>query len=96
MLWYCSFTWQPGTSYQQVAERLLAQQEAIDSLGKHLKGWYNLVGGGAGFMILETDDPQQVNFLLQPWMDIVSWDVRAILETNPKQVLENARRTMPS
>jgi hypothetical protein len=94
MLWYCSFTWQPGTSYKQVAERLLAQQEAIDALGKHLKGWYNLAGGGAGFMILEVDDPHQLNVLLQPWMDIVSWDVRAITETSPKQVMDNARASM--
>jgi hypothetical protein len=96
MLWYCSFTWQPGTSYQQVAERLLAQQDAITALGRHLRGWYNLVGGGAGFLILEVDDPLEVNRLLQPWMDIVSWDVRAISETSPQQVLDNARGTMPS
>ena len=80
----------PERAARGTADKLRAwQQEAIDALGKSMRGWYNLVGGGAGFMILETNDPQEVNRLLQPWMDIVSWDVRAISETSPKQVLEN-------
>jgi hypothetical protein len=37
-----------------------------------------LAGGGAGFLLLETDDPRKVTAFLQPYMDLMSWDVHAI------------------
>jgi hypothetical protein len=47
---------------------------------ERMRGWYNLAGGGAGFMLVETNDLQQLDEMLLPWMDLVSWDVRAIAE----------------
>ncbi len=44
-----------------------------------IRGYYGLVGGGAGFLILETDDPYQVDEFLRPSMHLMSWDVRAII-----------------
>jgi hypothetical protein len=96
MLWYCEFTWQPGTTYEQIADRLLAQQESIAAITDRIRGWYNLAGGGAGFLLIEVDDPRDLTAILQPWMDIVSWDVRAITETSLEQALANAREAKPN
>jgi hypothetical protein len=37
------------------------------------------VGGGAGFLILEVDDPQALNEMLAPSMRYMTWDIRAIM-----------------
>jgi hypothetical protein len=58
MLWYCRFEWQPGVTRQQVAERVVQQHEAGNTHPERIKGWYNLAGGGAGFLLVETQRPQ--------------------------------------
>ncbi len=45
---------------------------------ERIKGWYNLAGGGAGFLIVDYDDIKELTAFLQPYMDLVSFDVRAI------------------
>lgn len=45
---------------------------------EHIRGWYNMVGGAAGFLLIESSDPQQVDEFLLPYMDIMSGDVRAV------------------
>lgn len=78
MLFYCEFTWFPGTSRHQVARRFIQQHDAGANNPERIKDWYNLAGGGAGFMIVEYDDVRQLTAFLQPYMDLMSFDVRAI------------------
>ena len=47
MLWYCSFTWYPGTTRAQVAQRFIQQHDAGTNYPERIRGWYNLVGGGS-------------------------------------------------
>src|SRR5436309_7653138 len=77
MLWYCRFTWHPHTTPAQVRQRVLQQHEAGLTHPDRIRGWYNLAGGGAGFMLIETDDPRELTTMLQPYMDLVRWDVHA-------------------
>src|SRR5438045_1359834 len=57
MLWYCSFKWHSHTTRQQVAQRILEQHQARGNRRpESLKGWYNLAGGGAGFLLVETEE----------------------------------------
>ena len=78
MLWYCRFEWYPHTTRDQVARRTFEQHQATGGRRPAmLKGWYNLAGGGAGFLLLETDDPREVTAFLQPYMDLIRWDVHA-------------------
>ena len=78
MLWYCRFEWYPGTTRDQVAKRTLEQHQASGGRRPQiLSGWYNLAGGGAGFLLLETNDPHEVTAFLQPYMDLIRWDVHA-------------------
>ena len=43
-------------------------------------GWYNLAGGGAGFLMIETPDPRELNEILEPYMPLMSFDVHAVYE----------------
>ena len=100
MLYYCGFTWHHHTNRQQVAQRILQQHDAGANIKQYLKGWYNLAGGGAGFLLVEVDDPRKLNAFLSPYMDLMSFDVRAIYELEYEQQIQEFRQlsqqTQPS
>lgn len=91
MLWYCAFTWFPGTTRAEVAERVLQQHEAGTNHPERIRGWYNLVGGGAGFMLVETENADELTEMLQPYMDLMSWDVRALHQLQYENEIERLR-----
>jgi hypothetical protein len=91
MLWYCAFTWYPQTTRQQVAQRVVQQHDAGRNNPERIRGWYNLAGGGAGFLLLEYDDPREVTKFLQPYMDLMSFDVRAAYELDYERRLRELR-----
>ncbi len=78
MLFYCQFTWFPGTTREEVAKRLIEQHDAGANNPDRITGWYNLAGGGAGFLIVDYDDIGELTAFLQPYMELMSFDVRAI------------------
>jgi len=80
MLWYCRFSWHPTTTAAQVRQRVLMQHDAGRNHPEKIRGWYNLGGGGAGFLLFETDDLRELTAFLQPYMDLVSFDVHAVYE----------------
>ena len=92
MLYMCEFTWQPGTTREKVGQRFLQ----LDQAGQHhqdkWRGWYALAGGGAGVLLVEVDDPRELTAMLQPYMDLVSWDVRAVYELKYDEILQTARQ----
>jgi hypothetical protein len=82
MLYYCQFTWFPGTTRAQVAQRIVQQHDAGANNPERIKGWYNLAGGGAGFLLVDYDDPREVTAFLQPYMDLMSFDVRVVYQND--------------
>jgi hypothetical protein len=92
MLWYCAFTWYSHTNRQQVAERIVKMHDAGVHRKEQLRGWYNLAGGGSGFLIVETQTPQELTAMLQPYMDLMSWDVRAIYALNYDEQIQEFRK----
>ncbi|GIV96589.1 MAG: hypothetical protein KatS3mg057_1246 [Herpetosiphonaceae bacterium] len=92
MLWYCAFTWYPGTSRAEVAQRVIQQHDVGGNHPERIRGWYNLAGGGAGFLIIEADHPDDLTAFLQPYMDLMSWDVRAISELRYDEEIERLRQ----
>src|SRR5215207_4367807 len=80
MLFFCQFTWFPGTARRAVAQRVVAQHDAGANHPERITGWYNLAGGGAGFLLVEYDDAKALTAFLQPYMDLMSFDVRAITQ----------------
>ncbi|MEU5853613.1 DUF3303 domain-containing protein [Saccharopolyspora shandongensis] len=94
MLWYCRFKWHQHTRADDVRRRVLEQHEQRTDVTGKIKGWYNLAGGGAGFILLESDDPQQVSEILQPYMDLMSWDVHAVYELSYQKAIEEFRKQL--
>lgn len=91
MLFYCAFTWFPGTTRKDVAERVVRQHESGKNKPENIKGWYNLVGGGSGFLVVDYDDPRELTAFLQPYMDVMSFDVRAITENTYEGTVEDMK-----
>jgi len=96
MLWQCAFTWHPHTTREQVAKRVLQQHEAGLNRPERIRGWYNLVGGGAGFLLVDSDDPREITAFLQPYMDLVAFDVRAVYELNYDEQINELRKVVTS
>ena len=91
MLYLCQFTWFPGTNRAQVAQRVVQQHHAGKTNPDRIKGWYNVVGGGAGFLLVDYDDPEELTAFLQPYMDLMSFDVRAITENKYDERIKQLR-----
>ena len=94
MLYYCAYTWHHGTTAEQVRKRFLELDAAGVNRSDTFRGWYGLVGGGSGFLVVEAENPRDVTAQLQPWMDLMSWDVRAIYALEREQVLQTMRETL--
>jgi hypothetical protein len=92
MLYYCQFTWYPGTTREQVAARVVQQHDAGANNPERIKGWYNLAGGGAGFLLVDYDDPKDVTAFLQPYMDLMGFDVRAVTQNDYASRIEELRK----
>ncbi|MFL5625026.1 MAG: DUF3303 domain-containing protein [Ktedonobacteraceae bacterium] len=92
MQWYCAFKWHAHTTRQQVAQRIVQQHDAGMNRPEHIRGWYNLAGGGAGFLMVETDSPQELTAFLQPYMDLVSFDVHAVYPVEYEKQIQEFRQ----
>jgi hypothetical protein len=92
MLFYCEFTWFPGTTREEVAQRVVEQHDAGANQPDRIKSWYNLAGGGAGFLIVDYDNLAELTNFLQPYMELMSFDVRAIYELDYTSRIEELRK----
>jgi hypothetical protein len=43
-------------------------------------------------LLVETDDPREMTELLQPYMDIINWDVHAVYEQSYEETVERFRQ----
>jgi len=94
MLWFCKFTWQPHATRKEIAKHILQQHEAGTTHPEHIRAWYNLAGGGAGFMLVETETPQALTAFLQPYMDVVSFDVHAVYPVEYEKLIKELRQAV--
>ena|ERR1700730_15288028 len=94
MLWYCAFTWHPDTTRDAVAKRILKQHEAGANHPERIRGWYNLAGGGSGFLLVEANTPQEVTAFVQPYMDLMDFDVRAVYSLNYDEQIKELRKAI--
>ena len=92
MLFYCRFTWFPGTSRKQVAKRVIAQDKAGTNHPERIKGWYTLVGGGAGFLLIEGETAQDISEIIEPYMDLMSWDVHAVSTNSYEDTIKDLKQ----
>lgn len=80
MLWYCRFQRLPGATPEQVRHRILMQHAAGTNEPERIRSWYNVVEGGAGFVLIDADDIRDVNAILDPYRDLLNWDVDPVVE----------------
>ncbi len=92
VLFHCQFTWFPGTSRAAVARRVVRQHDAGANRPERIRGWYNLVGGGAGFLLVDDDDPAALTAFLQPYMDLMNFDVRAVTQNEYGETIDQLRQ----
>ena len=92
MRYYCAFTWFPHVSREMVARRVVEQHDAGKNNADRIEGWYNLAGGGAGFLLVDYDDPRELTAFLQPYMDLMAFDVRAVYELAYDDRIEELRK----
>jgi hypothetical protein len=92
MLFYCRYEWYPSTTREKVAQRF----QQLESSGQHhqdkWRGWYQLGGGGAGFLLVETTDARELTEMFQPYMDLMSWDVHPIYELKYEEMRDQLRK----
>ena len=74
-------------------DRVVAQHNAGMNHPEKIRGWCNLAGGGAGFMLIETEEPRELTQPLQAYMDLVNWDVHAVYELWYEQKVERFSET---
>jgi hypothetical protein len=94
MLWYCRFSWHAGTTADQVRRRVVQCHEAGTNHPEKIRGWYNLAGGGAGFLMIETRDPRELNEIIEPYMDLMSFDVHACYELPYQETIRAFQQRM--
>ncbi len=94
MLWYCEYTWFPMTTREQVAERVVQQHDKGENHPERIRGWYQLAGGGAGFLLVEVDDPRELTRFLQPYMDLMGFDVRAVYPLDYQSEIAELRQAV--
>jgi hypothetical protein len=94
MLFYCRFTWYPGTSREEVARRVVEQDGINNDFASRIKSWHTLVGGGAGFLMIEAEKPQDISEILEPYMDLMSWDVHAVTSNSYKEKISELKKQL--
>ena len=85
MHFYCAYTWFPKTRPEEVWERVIHQHERSSNAPELIRGWYDFAGGGAGFLIVETDDVRELTAMLRPYIDLMAWDIRALSENRVRR-----------
>jgi hypothetical protein len=91
MHFYCAYTWFPKTRPEEVWERVIHQHERGSNAQELIRGWYDFAGGGAGFLIVETEDVRELTAMLRPYIDLMAWDIRALSENKYDETIQQIR-----
>ena len=81
MLWYCKFKWHPNTSADgRCGAGSSSRTRPARTIRSGSGAGTTSPVAAAGFMLIETDEPRELTDMLQPYMDLLSWDVHAVSE----------------
>ncbi len=92
MLRHCSSTSFQNTTRQHVFQGVVRQHDSGMNYPERISWRYNLVGGGAGFLLVDYDDPRELTAFLQPFMAVMSFDIREVYPLDYTQRIEELRR----
>jgi hypothetical protein len=91
MLFYCAYAWSANTRPEDVWERVIHQHERGANSQELIRGWYDFAGGGAGFLLIETDDVRELTAMLRPYIDLMTWDIRVLSENLYDETIQQIR-----
>jgi hypothetical protein len=92
MLFYAAFTTHPHTAIEQVRDRHDTQYRADALHPETWRGFYEFAGGGAGFLLIEAEEVRAVTAILQPYQDLIRWDVRAVHSIDVETFIDQVRQ----
>jgi hypothetical protein len=88
MLFFCEYTWHPGTTSEMVRARHDRQHKAGELRLDLCRGWYNFAGSGQGFLIVESNDARELHNFIHPYADLMVFTARPIYEVNIEEARE--------
>ena len=91
MLWYGRFSWYPGTTTTQVRERVAQGAASGPNSPAKIHGWYKLATGGTGFLLIEAGDRGELHGILEPYVDLMTWDVHAVYPLDYQATIRRGR-----
>ena len=62
--------------------------------GGQAGGGFPNPGGGAGFLMVEADTPRDISEILEPYMDLMSWDVHAVTSNTYKEKVAELKKQL--
>lgn len=91
MLYHCAYTWNQGTTEEKIRQ-LIADVPDSAGDGVSVQGYYPFVGGGAGVLLVEAEEPEALRAFLVPSMELIHWDVWAVTAGDWEQEIAAARQ----
>src|SRR5690348_2640389 len=91
-LYECSWRWHPSTVERPPADRaadfrrVFTAAETAEPFGERLRGWYSYPGAAqAGFLLVEAASHEELARLLQPYTELMGFDVKPIVSVDYQQ-----------
>lgn len=88
MLFMTIYTWEPGHRNEVVKRRM--QKGRLIPEGVRVLGEWTDLGGGRGFLLVESNDPQALMLGTRAWLDLMKMEAVPVMDTEESMKL--ARR----
>lgn len=91
MMWMCRYRRLDGVSTRRLADRFLREHDSGRARPGWMRGWYRAADGQGGCVMIETTTADELRTLLEPYAELVHWEVDAVQETFYNQVFEELK-----
>jgi hypothetical protein len=91
MIWMCQYRRYDAVSTRDLADRFLLEHDRGRNRPSAIRGWYRSADGQGGAILIETNSADELRSQLEPYGDLVHWEVHAVQEAFYNQVLEELR-----
>jgi hypothetical protein len=81
MLFMDIYTWEPGQRDELIKRRMEKKGNALKDGVKKIDEWFD-VGGGRGFLLIESDDPQAAIQSTLEWSDLMKMEIVPLVEVS--------------
>lgn len=93
MIWMCSYQRYDTVTNHQLADRFLREHDSGRNRPAAIRGWYRFADGQGGAILLHTQTADELRLMLEPYSDLVRWQVHGVQEAFYNQILEELTHT---